>query len=175
VLWEKSLRELESLGLERAVAETWNNLALAQRERGSIRDARRSLDRAAELARVTNHRRLASSIEITRAKLALDSKQFSQAEQIAVAVGRDGAAPARIRAEAHLVVAIALSAQGAPLTRTKLAFEEALKLSKQEPAGVRSRILRQYADAAEAAGDLATSNRLMREALEQIRPGAARR
>jgi tetratricopeptide (TPR) repeat protein len=174
-LWERSLRELESLGLERAVAETWNNLALAQRERGAAREARRSLAKASELAEQTQHARLQTSIAVTRAKLALDANQLTEAEQIAVTVAKDPGAPPRIRAEAQLVMAAALTALGAPLKRVKASFEEALKLAEQQPPGVRFRILRQYADALEAAGELAESNRLMREALELIRPGTARR
>jgi tetratricopeptide (TPR) repeat protein len=175
VLWERSLRELESLGLERAVAETWNNLALAQRERGAVREARRSLAKAAGLADATQHARLQASIAVTRAKLSLDAKQFTEAEQAALPVAKDPAVPPRIRAEAHLVMASALKGLSAPPKRTKASFDEALRLAQSQPPGVRARILRQYADALEAAGELAESNRLMREALELIRPGTARR
>jgi tetratricopeptide (TPR) repeat protein len=169
-LWRRSLDELDSLGWEQPVAETWNNLALVFRERNMPREARDALSRATQLAISTSHHRLRPWLELTRAQLVLDENKHAESEVIATAVIQDRSAPARARAEAQLILAEALADRKVPGQRIRKCFEDALVLAANQPAGVRARILRRYADALEAQGDLRGSVVRLREALELVRP-----
>jgi len=169
-LWRRSLDELDSLGWEQPVAETWNNLALVFRERNMPREARDALSRATQLAISTSHHRLRPWLELTRAQLVLDENKHAESEVIATAVIQDRSAPARARAEAQLILAEALADRKVPGQRIRKCFEDALVLAANQPGGVRARILRRYADALEAQGDLRGSVVRLREALELVRP-----
>ena len=168
--WERSLAELEALGREHAVAETWNNLANLRLARGQVRDAQEALSRADELARALGHRRLRPWLDVTRARLALVRRRFSDAQQLAAALAGDRGNPGRVRAEAQLITAQALAGSGAPFPRVRTAFEAALDLAQREPAGGRARILRHFADALEASGDARGAAKVLREALDLVRP-----
>lgn len=168
--WQRSMVELEALGREQAVAETWNNLALAQLGRGQLIQARQSLAHADELATKLQHTRFQPWIRVTRSKLALQERRFAEAEQLAnEVVGRRGA-PGRARSEALLVIARALRAQRAPIGRVRKAFEAAFGAIADAPPGARARVLREYGDALDAAGDAAGAINQLRAALDLLRP-----
>jgi tetratricopeptide (TPR) repeat protein len=168
--WQQSMSELENLGREHAVAETWNNLALVYVARGQTRKAREAAARAGDLGEALGHRRLQPWLEITRAKIALQEQKYPQAEHIALAVSRNEASPLLARAEALIVVARALVGLRAPITRISRAFDEALEAASQQPGGTRARVLRMYADALEAAGETKKALQRMQEAMNLIRP-----
>lgn len=169
-LWEKSLHELDSLGREHAVAETWNSLANVHLDRDAPRRAREALARATDLATSLQHKRLRTWLAITRARLALREGRLADAQVAAREALDDEAAPPRARAEASLLLArVTLDGRG-PLSRAKSHLDAALTLAKDEPVGTRARILRAYADALEASGDLAGSVSRLRQALDLVRP-----
>jgi tetratricopeptide (TPR) repeat protein len=169
-LWEKSLRELESLGREHAVAETWYALANVHLDRDAIRRAREALSQASELALSLGHTRLDVWLDVTRARLALREGRAHDAQLAAQKVTQNVKAPARARAEAFLLLATAALENGLPMEKVTASFESSLNAAKGEPAGARARILRSYADALEKNGDLAGSVARLREALDLVRP-----
>ncbi len=169
-LWRRSLDELESLGWEQPVAEAWNSLALVYRDRAMPREARAALSRAAAIAEETAHHRLVPWIALTRAKLLVDEHKDAEAEEVAAGILRDHALSNRARAEAQLVIAQVLYSRRAPLSRVRKAFEDALTLAAEQPSGFRTRILRKYADALEARGELKESVQRLRQALDLVRP-----
>lgn len=173
--WERSLGELEALGREHAVAETWNSVANLRLSRGQTREAQEALSRADELSSSLGHTRLRPWLDVTRARLHLAKKKYAEAHQLAGAVAADKQQSGRVRAEAQALVAEALAGQGAPFDRVRKAYEAALALAGREPAGTRARILRRYADALEDAGDPRGAARVLREALELVRPDHAAR
>ena len=170
--WTRSMSYLEELGREHAIAETWNNLALALIDRGQIRRAQEALSRARDLGESVGHGRLVPWLELTKARIALREDRFAEAERIASSVAHDAAATDRARTESLLVLALALSAQRSSASRVSRAYEDALAAATSQPPGCRSRILRLYAEALASLGETATALEKMRQALELIRPSA---
>src|SRR3954462_5821580 len=117
--WERSLSELDALGREHAVAETWNSIANVRLARGQTREAQEALSHADELARSLGHARLRPWLDVTRARLHVARRKYGDAEQIAKAVVSDRQQPGRVRAEAQALLAEALSSDGAPLDRVR--------------------------------------------------------
>lgn len=107
---------------------------------------------------------------MTRAKLLVDEHKDAEAEEVAAGILRDHALSNRARAEAQLVIAQVLYSRRAPLSRVRKAFEDALTLAAEQPSGFRTRILRKYADALEARGELKESVQRLRQALDLVRP-----
>ena len=169
-LWHRSLEELESLGREHAVAETWNSLALVHLERGTPRRAREALSHAKEQAERLGHDKLMPWLTLTNARLALVDGHISDAADAATSALKDPRATPRCRAEAQFIFARALEAGGASPERIRTAFDKALAEAIDQPPGVRVRILRHYAHALEAAGDLRGSVKHLQEALDLVRP-----
>jgi transcriptional regulator with XRE-family HTH domain len=169
--WLRSLNELEHLGREQAVAESWNSLALVYLARGDQNKARQALARAETMARALGHGRLLPWLQVTRAKAEFCARRFASARELAEAVASHEEAPPRARAEAYLVLARTFRETGATPTTVRAAYERAIAVADGQPPGVRARILRQFADALEALGDPSAGLQLMREAFEMIRPG----
>ena len=169
--WQRSLAELDWLGREHGVAESWLNLALAYLERGDRSDAQVALNRADEMARTLGHTQLRPWVLIGRARLAMMEGHPEAADALVSEVVKASDVSPRARAEALLVWANALTRRGASNIEIRRAYETALAAADREPAGTRARILRDYADALEAAGDMRGSLQRLREALDLYRPG----
>ncbi len=169
-LWQRSLAELEALGREHAVAETWNNLALVHLERGAPRRTREALSHATELAERLGHEKLLPWLSLTRARLALLEGRVADATSAASEALKDPRATPRCSAEAQFVLALSLEAAHASPERIRAAFDKALAEAEGQPPGARVRILRHYAHALEATGDLKGSLKRLHEALDLVRP-----
>jgi tetratricopeptide (TPR) repeat protein len=166
--WQRSLRELEHLGRERAVADTWHNLATAHLRKGELAKATRALDKAERLGAESHHERLGAWLKLTRAKVALRGGQLGRADRLASDALTDTTGTALARSEALLVRAEVLDRKRAPLDQVRRAFDAALSALRTEPAGVRVRALRLYADALVRRGEIRAGFEKAREGLDLI-------
>lgn len=169
-LWQRSREELERLGRDRSVADTWHNIATTYIRMGQLRNARQALTRAETMASELGHIRLRAWISAARARIALREGRLAEATRHAREALRNDHAIRLCRAEARLVLAETLDAQRAPTERVSAAFEEALEEIKNEPPALRLRALRLFADALERRGDIRGALQRSRQAIDLVRP-----
>jgi tetratricopeptide (TPR) repeat protein len=168
--WQKSLRELDYLGRDRSIADSWHNIATAYLRLGQIPKAKDALDRAERLMERAKHDRLRAWIRLTRAKIALRASRLAEAETLAGEASRDESASGLARSEAMLVRAQILDRRRAPLDQVRQSFEAALSALADEPPAIRVRALRLYSDVLAARGETKAALAKSREALDLVRP-----
>jgi tetratricopeptide (TPR) repeat protein len=160
-------RSLFDLAVAHARLDESEEALLAALECERALTAAELVDRTLEL----QVRALLASAYARRGDFAAADLQTERASALATEVSSSEArAPARSRSEALLLIARALRAQRAPVARLRRAYDAALAALDGAPPGTRARVLRDYGDALDAAGDATGAIAHLRAALDLLRP-----
>jgi tetratricopeptide (TPR) repeat protein len=166
----RSLGHYEQLEQRAAVGRTWNNLAWLYVQRGHYAKAKEALGRAEVVAHETSDHLLAGWAAATRAELLLARGEASEAVAVADSVASNALLTSRRRAEASLLKARGQAALKTSLPEIRRAFEEAIRMHRDEPARLRARVHHEFARALAARGAIKDAYEQESSTVELLQP-----